>query len=319
VLASGGGRNAPAAAAAIARSPYAPVYALARRLAAGARSPYSLAVRIERYLLRGYAYNESPPVRPYPLVSFLFEDRIGYCQQFSGAMALLLRMAGVPARVSTGFTPGTRSGANGPFVVTDINAHAWVEVWFPGYGWVRFDPTPPVAPELGGRTALPIVKNLPGSSRNAPGSHGLGAAAAPSAARTHRARSVGGSPIVIVLVGLTIALLIWLGVGLRRSANSTDERLRELERALARTGRPLAAGVTLTDLEHRFRDSPAAAGYVRALRLARYRGADGEPIPGARRALRRQLREGLGLSGRARALWALPPRLVRHGIRPPGS
>jgi protein-glutamine gamma-glutamyltransferase len=319
LLASAGGLNAPTVAAAIARSPYAPVYALARRLAAGAHSPYALEVHIERYLLRGYAYNESPPVRPYPLVSFLFQDRIGYCQQFSGAMALLLRMAGVPARVSAGFTPGTRSGANGPFVVTDINAHAWVEVWFPGYGWVRFDPTPPVAPALGGRTALPFVKNLPGSSHNAPGSHGLGATVTSSAARTRRAPSGGSSPIVIALVVVATALLIWLGVGLRRRPTNTDERLRELERALARTGRPLAAGVTLTDLEHRFRDSPAAAGYVRALRLALYRGADGEPIPGARRALRQQLREGLGLSGRARALWALPPRPARRGIRPRGS
>ncbi len=316
---SGQGVNAATPAVAIARSPYAPVYALARRLAAGARSPYSLALRIERYLLRGHAYEESPPVRPYPLVSFLFQDRLGYCQQFSGAMALLVRMAGVPARVAAGFTPGTRSGANGPFVVTDINAHAWVEVWFPGYGWVRFDPTPSVAPELGGRTALPLVKNLPGSGHNAPGSHGLGAAPAPSAARTHRARGGGGSPIAIALVGVATGLLIWLGVGLRRSPTSTDERLRELERALARTGRPLAAGVTLTELEHRFRDSPAAAGYVRALRLARYRGADGDAIPGARRALRQQLREGLGLSGGARALWALPPRPARPRIRPRGS
>ncbi|MGB9183722.1 MAG: transglutaminase domain-containing protein, partial [Solirubrobacteraceae bacterium] len=316
---SGTGPSAATPAAAIARSPYAPVYALARRLAAGARSPYALAVHIERYLLRGYAYNERPPVRPYPLVSFLFQDRIGYCQQFSGAMALLLRMAGVPARVSAGFTPGTRAGANGPFVVTDINAHAWVEVWFPGYGWVRFDPTPPVDPALGGQTALPILKNLPGSGHNTPGSHGLGATATPSAVRTHRVPSGGSSPIVIALIVAAIALLIWLGAGLRRSPTSTDERVRELEQALARTGRPLAAGVTLTDLEHRFRDSPAAAGYVRRLRLARYRGADGEPIPGARRALRQQLRAGLGLSGRARALWALPPRPARHRLRPRGS
>ncbi|MGH2870312.1 MAG: transglutaminase domain-containing protein [Solirubrobacteraceae bacterium] len=317
-LVPAGGVNAATGAAAIAHSPYGPVYALARRLAAGARSPYALAVRIERYLLRGYAYNEDPPVRRDPLVSFLFQDRIGYCQQFSGAMALLLRMAGVPARVSAGFTAGTRSGANGAFVVTDINAHAWVEVWFPGYGWVRFDPTPPVAPALGGRTALPFVKNLPGSGHNTPGSHGLQATATPSAARTRRARSGGDSPIVIALVLAAIALAGWLGAGLRRSALSTEERLRELERALARSGRPLAAGVTLTDLEHRFRDSPAAAGYVRALRLARYRGADGVRIPGARRALRQQLREGLGLSGRVRALWALPPRPARPGIRPQG-
>ncbi|MGI9185541.1 MAG: transglutaminase-like domain-containing protein [Solirubrobacteraceae bacterium] len=311
--------TATAPVAVLTRSPYGRVYALARRLAAGARSPYALAVHIERYLLRGYAYNENPPGRADPLVSFLFQDRIGYCQQFSGAMALLLRMAGVPARVSAGFTPGTRSGANGAFVVTDINAHTWVEVWFPGYGWVRFDPTPPIAPALGSHVALPFAKNLPGSGHSAPGSHGLQATGARSPARTHRVPSGGASPIVIALVGAAMALLVWLGVGLRRSVTSAEEQLTELERALARTGRPLAAGVTLTDLEHRFRDSPAAAGYVRALRLARYRGSGGGAIPGARRALRRQLREGLGLSGRVRALWALPPRPARPGTRRPGS
>ena len=74
-----------------------------------------------------------------------------------------------------------------------------------------------------------------------------------------------------------------------------DDHLRELERALARTGRPLGPGVTLAGLEHRFRDSPAAAGYVRALRLAATADSAEEPSParGARSA--RQLRHGLGL------------------------
>ena len=119
-------------------------------------------------LSRGYAYNESPPVRAYPLVSFLFHDKIGYCQQFSGAMALLLRMGGVPARVSAGFTTGTRVGSKGPFVVTDIDAHAWVEAWFPGYGWYRFDPTPSAAPARGGQATLPINKNLLGAALRRP-------------------------------------------------------------------------------------------------------------------------------------------------------
>jgi hypothetical protein len=66
--------------------------------------------------------------------------------------------------------------------------------------------------------------------------------------------------------------------------------------------------VTLAALEHRFRDSPPAAAYIRGLRLGRYAGLSPAAVPGGRRALREQLREGLGLIGRLRALWALPPR-----------
>jgi hypothetical protein len=68
------------------------------------------------------------------------EGKRGYCQHFAGAMALMLRFLGIPARVAGGFTSGKRDGDS--WVVTDHNAHAWVEVWFPGYGWLAFDPTP---------------------------------------------------------------------------------------------------------------------------------------------------------------------------------
>jgi hypothetical protein len=83
----------------------------------------------------------------------------------------------------------------------------------------------------------------------------------------------------------------------------------ELERAMRRTGRPVADGVTLAALEQRFSASGHAVGYVRAVRLARYGGGDSGPTKEERRALRRQLAAGLGLLGRLRALWALPPHL----------
>ena len=141
--------------AAIADSPYAPVYALAQRLARGARTPYAYAERVINYLAgNGYSYDEYPPPTPYPLVTFLLLNRIGYCQQFAGSMALLLRMGGVPARVATGFTTGTYDNATKRWLVSDIDAHAWVEAWFPHYGWITFDPTPPAAPARGGRAAI---------------------------------------------------------------------------------------------------------------------------------------------------------------------
>ena len=68
-------------------------------------------------------------------------------------MALLLRMGGVPVRVATGFTTGSRDTHAGTFQVADTDAHAWDEVWFPTYGWVTFDPTPVSAPARGGAVA----------------------------------------------------------------------------------------------------------------------------------------------------------------------
>jgi hypothetical protein len=253
----------------------------------------------------------------YPLASFLFRDKIGYCQQFSGTMAMLLRMGGVPARVAAGFTPGAR-GAHGRFAVTDIDAHAWVEVWFPRYGWVRFDPTPAVAPARGGKSAAAFVKNLPGNR----GAHS-GAlrrelqSSAGQAGRRGRGGAGGASLWLLLPAGLGILLAGLLVTSLLRSAPGPEQQLSELERALARTGRPLGPEVTLAALEQRFRDSQPAAAYIRALRLGRYAGTVASPVPGARRALREQLRRGLGPSGRVRALWALPPRphLVGHGPR----
>lgn len=289
-------------------SPYAPVFALARQLAAGSRTPFAYAVAISRYLNAHYAYNESPPARRYPLVSFLFRDRIGYCQQFAGAMALLLRMGGVPARVAAGFTSGHRD-ARGRFTVTDIDAHDWVEVWFPHYGWVRFDPTPGVAPARGGNTPVPFVKNLPGaSSARATGVH-RDVLSAPGHARHPVHGSAGGTSAWLLLAaGLAVISAALLIVSALGPEPGPEAQLRELERALARTGRPLEPGVTLAALERRFRDSAPAAAYVRGLRLRRYSGRPSGPVPGARRALREELRRGLGAGGRLRAWWALPPR-----------
>ncbi|HEX2058770.1 MAG TPA: DUF3488 and transglutaminase-like domain-containing protein [Actinomycetota bacterium] len=76
------------------------------------------------------------------LEQFLFEIKSGYCQQFATAFALLARTQGIPTRVAVGFLPGGRDPIEGTFAVTGLNTHAWPEVYFRDYGWVRFDPTP---------------------------------------------------------------------------------------------------------------------------------------------------------------------------------
>ena len=108
-----------------------------------AQTPYAAVLAIESWLRQtgGFTYDESPPRgKGAPLVSFVTQTKAGYCQHFAGAMAGMLRMLGIPARVAVGFTSGTPD--DGTWVVTDHDAHAWVEVWFAGIGWVPFDPTP---------------------------------------------------------------------------------------------------------------------------------------------------------------------------------
>ena len=291
------------------RSPYAPVYTLARRLESGAATPYTYAERVIAYLQNGYTYSTDPPggLR-YPLESFLFRTRIGYCQQFAGAMALLLRMGGVPARVSVGFSPGTYNSATHLWVVSDRDAHAWVEVWFPGYGWVRFDPTPPASGTAGSTGATSSGFNNRAGA--APSATKRGHAGAATAAH---ARHGGSFPAWLAIAAVVVLLAALLGLlwFRRRAVRSSEALLPELERALRRAGRPVGGGVTLAALERQLAGAPGAAAYVRVIRVRRYGGAREAPTAGQRRAFRAALAGGRGVFGRLRAWWALPPRRVR--------
>lgn len=112
---------------------------------AGARSPYERVRRISDYLsdrANGFVYSLStaPGTSDDDLVNFLRLKR-GYCEQYAGAMAVMVRAAGIPARVALGYTPGEVLEDGSRRVTTD-DAHAWVEAYFSGLGWVPFDPTP---------------------------------------------------------------------------------------------------------------------------------------------------------------------------------
>ncbi len=300
----------------IRNSPYAPAFRLAMRLRAQAATPYDYLENILRYLADGFTYDQTPTAGRYPLLNFLFKTRRGYCQQFAGSMALLLRMGGVPARVAAGFTTGVYDERTHTYGVSDLDAHTWVEAWFAGYGWVTFDPTPPSDPALSGHIALPAGQASPavgeprGLSRSV---HPRGAgAAAPTgprrqSGRSHR-QSGGGGPALPVL-GASLLLVALLGLAFLRlrRPRGPEAALTELERAFARCGRPLSPAVTLSGLERRLADEPEAAEYVRTLCAARYAGKSGLPTTEQRRALRRRLRIGLGPLGWLRALFALPP------------
>lgn len=110
---------------------------------AGARTPYDAAVAIEQYL-RTLAYNEAIPAPPSDVDHvdwFLFEQREGYCDYFASAMVVMLRSQGIPARWVRGYAGGEFDTERGVYVVRENVAHSWPEVYFPGYGWERFEPT----------------------------------------------------------------------------------------------------------------------------------------------------------------------------------
>ncbi|MDW5595190.1 transglutaminase-like domain-containing protein [Conexibacter stalactiti] len=295
-----------------ATGPYARTYELARQLAADAATPYDYVRRVLDHFRDDFTYSETPPRRQLPLDAFLFRDRLGYCQQFAGAAALLLRMGGVPARVSAGFTSGTRDDAREEFVVRDYDAHAWIEVWFPRIGWVRFDPTPSSAPALSGRAPETQAPAVAATTPTLPRAPELPEQSAARAAAAEAAGEEGGSALPWIAGGAALLALLSAGGLLLRHAlrppRDADELLAELERALRRTGRPAEPRLTLLALERRLHDSPDAAAYVSTLRHARFAGADAAVTARQRRALRAELARGLGLGGRLRALMALPPR-----------
>lgn len=292
-------------------SPYADAYRLARRLARESATPYQLVRRIERRLAeRPFRYDERPPAGQVPLATFLRDGR-GYCQQFAGAMALLLRMGGVPARAVAGFAPGEYDRARREWVVTDLDAHSWVEAWFPGIGWATFDPTPSAAPAFSGPAGHGRL--LPTGAVDVQGGDPR---SDPAARRRATAARSGDRGVPSVPLAVVLALAGLAGGALarrrRRPARGTDPLLAELEGALRRTGRAPGASTTLRTLERRLAAAPQAAGYVAAVSARRYAGGGPAPTAAQRRALRGELGRGLGPLGRLRALWALPPRVRRR-------
>ena len=316
------------------RSPYARTWELAKEFRATAETPFEYILLVNNYLRSGeFGYSErpqQPPAGRAPLDAFLIDTKEGYCQHFSGAMALLLRMGGIPARVASGFSPGGFSKRRNAWIVRDTDAHAWVEAWFDELGWITYDPTPDATPARSQIAALEAAADpIPSSPTAADPAAGGGAGAQqPGGLRPNLLfdplrNSPGTSPAeegggtawwTWALVGLAVVLVAVvlarrLRTRRRRGAMAPlDRAVFELEAALRRAGRPLPTGTTLRQLEQRLGASPDATAYLRALSASRYGPAPTLPTAAQRRALRRALAQGLGPAGKLRALWALPPR-----------
>jgi transglutaminase-like putative cysteine protease len=117
---------------------------LAQQIASSAHNPFDQAAAIERYLTKsfGYTLEMSRVTPPDPLADFLFIRKQGHCEYFASSMAIMLRTLGIPSRVVNGFRTSEFNDLTANYVIRASSAHSWVEAYFPGYGWVSFDPTP---------------------------------------------------------------------------------------------------------------------------------------------------------------------------------
>jgi transglutaminase-like putative cysteine protease len=249
---------------------------LADSLVVGATSPYQKALHLEAYLtssrFRYHLPARAPsgsvaPSRGYGnLLSFLFDSRTGYCQQFATAFAVLARIDGLPTRIAVGFLPGNPVGHDA-WQVDGKDTHAWPQVLFDDYGWIDFEPTPGA-----GGSSSPVVSASPTTSRPVtPTTSGGGVHptnTSPTAAGTRpkssRAGRRGGSslPPAPWLLVLVLAVLAWAAVvplwrRVRLGRPSADPRVRtlaawgEASRTLDLAGLRSRRGETYLELSQR--------------------------------------------------------------------
>jgi protein-glutamine gamma-glutamyltransferase len=206
--------------------PYRRVAALARRVTARDTTVVSKVESLEHWIGVHTRYTlDIPPLAPGQdsVVQFLFGSRKGFCEQISTSLAVMLRTLGIPARETVGYVPGPFDPITGLYDEEARDAHAWVQVWFPGYGWQSFDPTAYV-PTANPSTASTIGNDVLGVLRRVP--------VVPAA-------SAGALLVVGVLA------LVWRR---RRPRTWSTKVTRELERAARRAGLEAGPGATLASL-----------------------------------------------------------------------
>jgi transglutaminase-like putative cysteine protease len=199
---------------------------LASEVTLGAANEYDQVMALTTYLQRNYRYTLNLPPVPAgkdPVDWFLFDVKTGYCEQFATAEALMLRSLGIPARLATGYATGDYDPVLNQAIVREHDAHAWVEVWFPGHGWVPVDPTPGVEPLAATRfpnhwAAGGIARLLPHLTIGAPAA-ALG--------------SLGALAVVPVAIAIALAVVL-VFAWLRRRAWTPRQELQPGESDLLR-------------------------------------------------------------------------------------
>jgi transglutaminase-like putative cysteine protease len=309
---------------------------LVARLTDGLSTPYAKARALSDYFTNvenGFSYSLATKAGDSgsDLVDFL-TNKVGFCQQYAAAMGIMLRMAGVPARVVLGYThqPADR---NGRFTVTTDDAHSWVEAYFPGLGWIPFDPTPLAGIAGGSKSDLPWAPHPHATGANGEQiptaknsirprtSVGNSSAAGPDASATHR----GGSLFTATVLWVLLALVLIVLLALVPAATRWRRRRARLRAAGDGDPDPLWAELSDTAVDLGYVWSPArtprqVAGWLghqidaparssldtlaSAVEVARYAPParrDADPLVGELRAVEARLRAERSRSVRIRA------------------
>jgi protein-glutamine gamma-glutamyltransferase len=247
-------RLARAAEASVASRPaWRAAYAWGVRATAGAQTPYDVALMLEKKLRATHPYDGSSTLQandPDALARWITSDAAGYCQMYSASMTELLRLLGVRARIAEGFVTGRYDPGSKTYVVDDRDAHAWVEAWLPGTGFVPFDPTP--------------GRSLPTQASSSSG-FGTGPSSSGGPAKTYADPATGARP--------TPAGTSASSVGRRASEIAGGDWLRR-GMAIAIVLALLAAALALARLRRagpRARGPRAEVGASRAVLVARAR------------------------------------------------
>ncbi|HEY6933477.1 MAG TPA: DUF3488 and transglutaminase-like domain-containing protein [Marmoricola sp.] len=210
----------------------------ALRVTRRAQTPYGRAVALQDWFRSRGGFRYSTAHRPgsgmSELAAFITTDKVGYCEQFAAAMAVMGRTLGIPSRVAVGFLHGHPTGSGDGWVYTTDDLHAWPEMYFPGYGWVLFDPTPAVrsgaAPayttqRLPQAADLPSLASPSASTRRTPKQEKLGGSGA---------RVQGGGPNPWLPAGAASLLVLLLAASPRLARDAR-------RRAWLRAGQGAAA------------------------------------------------------------------------------
>jgi transglutaminase-like putative cysteine protease len=205
--------------------PYPQAQALARAVTASATTTYDRVQALIAWMGANTHYSTDIPPLPAgadTVNEFLFGNRVGFCEQISTSLAVMLRSLGIPAREAVGYVPGPYNPITDLYEVRAEDAHAWVQVWLPGHGWQSFDPT----------AAVPLANPAPGAT----------ALKSVGRALSH----IPAVPVGAVTAGvaLVVAVVRW-----RRSRPATwaDNLARRIERAGRRAGRARGSAETITE------------------------------------------------------------------------
>jgi transglutaminase-like putative cysteine protease/uncharacterized membrane protein len=314
--------------------------ALAARIVedAGAANPFDQAITIQNHLRQRIRYEEQidpPPAGKDAVDYVLFESQEGYCEYYASAMTVMLRSLGIPARIAVGYYPAAYDDAEAGFLYRQRNAHAWVETYFPSYGWIPFEPTASQPPRDYGANRLaesprerPDTPTPEPTVASEPEPTATSAALPPATTDTTNDQSDQGTSgvivkslvaaIILALVGAFLIFMLWMrGLGGLGPIDAVWARVLKAGRWLG--VRPDASMTPLEYADELGRSIPAArapAGRLASLyTIEKYStgtqgGQDGSAAIGAWRELRRTLTRSWAF----RRLFRLGSRR-RKGIR----